>query len=254
MPKVKLKKAELYYEIHGSGPTVVFIHGLTGNHLSWWQQIPEFSRSFKCIIYDQRCFGLSDVATPENADSFVEDLYELLVHLTERDIRLVCQSWGGTIGMRFAIKYPNTVKALVIAASDGGLIDKEKSDKLVGTIPSDPKNPLSSFYSAKLLRNSPKEAFLFAGINGMNPPRPSDFFQRVRTEPPSKVLLSKLAFPTLFVSGEDDVRTPPALMNATQTLVPHSRITHISGAGHSAFFEQPHVFNHEVTSFLERPR
>ena len=34
--------AEIYYECTGSGPAVLFAHGLGGNHLSWWQQVPIF--------------------------------------------------------------------------------------------------------------------------------------------------------------------------------------------------------------------
>ena len=33
----------IYYEVAGSGPFLVFAHGLGGNHLSWWQQVPYFS-------------------------------------------------------------------------------------------------------------------------------------------------------------------------------------------------------------------
>ena len=36
----------LYYEDTGSNaPTVLFLHGAGGNHLSWWQQVPVFPRN-----------------------------------------------------------------------------------------------------------------------------------------------------------------------------------------------------------------
>jgi pimeloyl-ACP methyl ester carboxylesterase len=28
-----------YYEVHGEGPTIIFAHGLGGNHASWFQQV-----------------------------------------------------------------------------------------------------------------------------------------------------------------------------------------------------------------------
>jgi 3-oxoadipate enol-lactonase len=42
-----------------SGAPIIFLHGLGGNHLSWWQQVPYFMRSFECITVDQRGFSLS---------------------------------------------------------------------------------------------------------------------------------------------------------------------------------------------------
>ncbi len=29
--------ARLYYEVHGSGPGVLFVHGSGGHHAAWWQ-------------------------------------------------------------------------------------------------------------------------------------------------------------------------------------------------------------------------
>jgi pimeloyl-ACP methyl ester carboxylesterase len=46
----------IYYEVHGSGSTVVFIHGGNGNTLSWIHQIPYFSRDHQCIAIDLRGF------------------------------------------------------------------------------------------------------------------------------------------------------------------------------------------------------
>jgi 3-oxoadipate enol-lactonase len=38
--RLPIGKFQLYYERAGSGPAIVFLHGLGGNHLSWWQQMP----------------------------------------------------------------------------------------------------------------------------------------------------------------------------------------------------------------------
>ena len=50
----------LYYEdTGGDAPTVVFLHGAGGNHVSWWQQVPVFAEEYRCITVDQRSFGQS---------------------------------------------------------------------------------------------------------------------------------------------------------------------------------------------------
>ena len=59
MPFLPVNGIELYYEVHGEGPAIVFCHGAGGNHLSWWQQVPVFAQRFRCITYDSRAFGLS---------------------------------------------------------------------------------------------------------------------------------------------------------------------------------------------------
>src|SRR5207253_2658376 len=33
----------LYYEVTGSGPPIIFAHGLGSNHQTWWQQVPHFA-------------------------------------------------------------------------------------------------------------------------------------------------------------------------------------------------------------------
>ena len=60
MPFVKSRGAEIYYEVHGEGPVLVFAHGMGGNHLSWWQQVPEFvGRGYRVVTFDHRGFGRS---------------------------------------------------------------------------------------------------------------------------------------------------------------------------------------------------
>ncbi|HKS84767.1 MAG TPA: hypothetical protein VJR71_04760 [Pseudolabrys sp.] len=34
------------HEVTGSGPPVIFIHGMCNNHLTWWQKIPHFYDRF----------------------------------------------------------------------------------------------------------------------------------------------------------------------------------------------------------------
>ena len=40
--RLEIGKFSLYYERVGAGAPIIFLHGLGGNHLSWWQQVPYF--------------------------------------------------------------------------------------------------------------------------------------------------------------------------------------------------------------------
>ena len=73
MPRVPINGIEIDYQEHGEGEAIVFCHGAGGNLLSWWQQIPYFSKSYRCITFSHRGFGHSyDVPDGPGMKSFVE--------------------------------------------------------------------------------------------------------------------------------------------------------------------------------------
>ena len=82
----------LYYEVHGSGPFLVFAHGLGGNHLSWWQQVPHFAARYTCVTFSHRGFSPSS-APPEGPDPVVYpgDLTALIDHVGAREVCIVAQ-------------------------------------------------------------------------------------------------------------------------------------------------------------------
>src|SRR5262249_46637010 len=82
MPFLSRPGCDLYYEVTGAGPAVVFAHGLGGNHLSWWQQVPHLAERYTCVTFSHRGFGPSreDPGGPGPA-AFVGDLSALLDRL-----------------------------------------------------------------------------------------------------------------------------------------------------------------------------
>ena len=81
MPFASVNGANLYYEQHGSGPDVVFLHGAGGNHLSWWQQIAELQSDYRCTIFDTRGWGSSTGEMSLGRFVFGTDLVALMDHL-----------------------------------------------------------------------------------------------------------------------------------------------------------------------------
>ena len=95
MPRVPINGIEIDYQEYGEGDAIVFCHGAGGNLLSWWQQIPYFSESYRCITFSHRGFGHSyDVPDGPGMKSFVEDIAALLDHLEVDSTHLVSQSMG----------------------------------------------------------------------------------------------------------------------------------------------------------------
>ena len=74
MPYAPVNGIDLFYESHGDGPAIVFLHGRGGNHLAWWQQIPHFADRFRCIAIDHREFGLTkEVKNGPGRKAFADD-------------------------------------------------------------------------------------------------------------------------------------------------------------------------------------
>ena len=88
---------DLYYEDHGSGKTVVLIHGYPLSGASWERQVPPLlAAGYRVITYDRRGFGKSSQPTTGyDYDTFAEDLRKVVTKLELRDFALVGFSMGG---------------------------------------------------------------------------------------------------------------------------------------------------------------
>jgi 3-oxoadipate enol-lactonase len=249
MPKTQVNGIDLYYEVHGDGPAIVFAHGAGGNHLSWWQQVPVFARQHRCVTFDHRGFGQSlDIPNGPGSQAFVEDLKQLLDHLKVERATLVAQSMGGRTCLGFTLEYPDRVQALVMADTTGGFTDARMSQlRAEGEAALAGANPLPRTYARHFPEEQPAQAFLYEQIRGLNPPR-----REASVPGPTAEQVQALRTPTLLIVGEHDVIAPPAIMKMFQSYMPHARLTEVAGAGHSVYFEKPEAFNRIVLEFLHR--
>src|SRR5436305_13019901 len=117
----------LYYEDTGGvGPTILFLHGAGGNHLSWWQQVPVFAEEYRCVTLDQRGFGQSpDVANGPGPAALATDVLALLDHLNVRRAALVAQSMGGWSAVGAAMRAPQRFWAIAMANTVGNPTDQD---------------------------------------------------------------------------------------------------------------------------------
>src|SRR5688500_5079870 len=124
MPFAPINGINLYYEVHGAGPHLLFAHGQGGNHLSWWQQVPFFARHYTCITYDARAFGFSLDGDSRGRMSFGADAISLLDHLGVEDVRVVAHSMGGRAALPLALRDTARVRSVVFAGTVAGVSDE----------------------------------------------------------------------------------------------------------------------------------
>ncbi len=249
MPTAPVNGIDIYYETSGEGPAVVFAHGKGGNHISWWQQVPVFSPTFRCITFDHRGWGRS--LNPRGSigrEAFVDDLRGLLDHLEVQRAFLVAQSMGGLTCLGFALAHPERTMGLVLADTTGGIGDPA----VVETIRNRkaPKDVTLRAMSAGFRDGDPAGAFLYQEINLLNPPRDPEPNGFTSGEGPKAEDLAGMRVPTLLIVGEEDQVMPPPAMERSRDLIPGSRLERVPGAGHSVYFEKPDLFNRLVLDFF----
>jgi 3-oxoadipate enol-lactonase len=259
MPSTKINGIDLYYEVHGTGPAVLFAHGGGGNHLSWWQQVPVFAPNFRCVTFDHRSFGRSrDADGGPGPGAFVEDLRQLLDHLGIAKTALVGQSMGGWTVLGFTAAYPERVTALVLCDTAAGLDDPEVARAQAAALGDTPRGGLAQVltraYAADFPQRDPLRVFLYQQITGLNQHVPASLIPALMSVKHRADALIERRVPTLLIVGEEDALVPPPVMEQMARTLPHARLVKVPDAGHSVYFERPAEFNEIVVSFLHENR
>jgi 3-oxoadipate enol-lactonase len=253
----------LYYEVEGSGPFLFFAHGLGGNHLSWWQQVPHFRDCYTCVTFAHRGFApsTSPPAGPDPADN-ASDLAALVDHLGASDVRIVAQSMGGWTALEYALAHPGRVSALVLASTAGTIArapslfaDPEQlpawERKAAAAAASLQKANVHVAAGERLAREQPAAHFLYQAIDALSGVDKVKLRQKLHnglTRPADD--LRTLSVPTLWLTGDEDIVYPPFLSDILAKLMPNARVAQVSAAGHSVYFERAAEFNRLVGEFL----
>jgi pimeloyl-ACP methyl ester carboxylesterase len=64
--------------------------------------------------------------------------------------------------------------------------------------------------------------------------------------------LESIKTPTLLMTGDGDLYTPPALLRMQASHMPHAEVKIIAEAAHCANWEQPTIFNRAVLDFIRK--
>src|SRR5262245_7665257 len=161
-----------YEDTGGNGPTVLFLHGAGGNHLSWWQQIPVFAEEYRCVTLDQRGFGQSpDAAGGPGPGALAGDALALLDHLGIARAAIVAQSMGGWAAVGAAVRAPERFWAMALANTVGNLTNPEIAALRQRLAAGSPPRPPVLWHAAlgpTFRKAEPVKSFLYAEIAGTN--------------------------------------------------------------------------------------
>jgi pimeloyl-ACP methyl ester carboxylesterase len=97
------------------------IRGLGADLLAWFAQVPEFSKHFRTVVFDNRGAGRTDKPdTPYSIRQMASDVNSLLDALGIGRTALLGVSMGGMIAQEFAIQYPQKLSCLILGCTSFG--------------------------------------------------------------------------------------------------------------------------------------
>ena len=253
---VEVSGARLWYwDTGGLGEVVILAHAGTGSGLAWGYQQPVLAKAgYRVIGYSRRGHARTEV-TDGAPGSDLDDLHRLTIALGVSKFHGIGTAAGGGVMLGYAVAHPDRVRSLVIACSLGGVRD-EAYAALGAKLRPAPFNQmppefreLGPSYRAADPEGTARWVALEKIARTGAPPagRPAEAGLEWAQ-------LETLKIPILWLTGDADLYTPPALLRLFKARTPGSALEIIQGAGHSAYWEQPKAFNHVVLGFLRGRR
>jgi len=289
MSEMKWHHGNTWYRVVGdlksSKTPVMVLHGGPGAGHNYCEPIAEVlaQTGRAAVLYDQIGCGNSthlpdkpkEFWTPE---LFMEELVLLTQHLgISNKYNIVGQSWGGMLGMQFAITKPKGLNALVVAdspasmevwVSEANKLRKELPPEVEATLlkheaaetTEDPEYvaAVDVFYSRHLCR-IPQPPYVVASFeqlaadptvyHTMNGPSEFHVIGSLKNWD-IRPQLKEITAPTLLVSGQYDEATP-AMVKEIHGLIPGSKWELFAESSHMPHVEEPAKFKRVVSDFLD---
>lgn len=109
---------ELYYEVYGTGPPLVLLHGGFCVAGMFAPLIPTLSETRQVIAVELQGHGhTADIDRPLRYELMADDVAALIKHLGHENADIFGYSLGGGVALQTAIRHPEVVRKLVLAAT-----------------------------------------------------------------------------------------------------------------------------------------
>ncbi|MGW3309561.1 alpha/beta fold hydrolase [Streptomyces sp. NPDC001073] len=253
MPLADSDGTSIYYERHGSGPAILFVHGSGGHHAAWWQQVAALREEFTVVTVDLRGFGKSDAPIPPNSSrpefdgqDFPGDVVAVLDREDLADVMLVGQSIGSVAALRAGLLRPERVGSVVLGHSLGGISHPELTELAAADRAEAVRLPVIDRLLTKRFQQERADlTFLFQQMGTFNVARMQDL-RNLDTDGPSLDDIQNSGVKVAFLAGEKDAVLSVKTVTRAHELLPGSHLEIVPGAPHSMYWETPAEYNAAV--------
>jgi 3-oxoadipate enol-lactonase len=264
MPTVNVGDIDIYYEVHGEGEPLLLITALSGDLTSWIFQIPEFSRKYRVIVFDNRGAGRTDVPDiPYSTEMMADDSAGLLNALGIEKAHILGHSMGSFIAQELALKYPQLIRSLVLASAGTQetpmgkhLIDlwtrmaREGVNREIYV-----RELLLWVFTDKFFENTELVQIAVDALMTSPYPQPTHgLIHQVGAclEHNTKDRISNIIAPTVVLVGKEDILVPVRMSEELAAGINGAELVVLEGAGHGVYYEAADKFNLAVLEFLSK--
>jgi pimeloyl-ACP methyl ester carboxylesterase len=243
---------KIYYEVNGSGPALMLVHGSGGHHMAWWRQVAYLSRWYTVVTIDLRGFGNSDPVEggPDSLD-FVQDIEAVLDDAGLESCAILGQSIGALPALRVAIRRPKQVSGVILAHSMGGINDPELAELTkANRAEAEKLLIMDRLLTKEFQQGNPAETFLFKQMGTFNKARMQDLRNLSVAGPTIDEILAAKA-KLFFLNGERDAVLWTSTVRRAHEKIPGSRLYVVPNGPHSLYWERPEMFNMTVHQMLK---
>jgi len=236
----------------GTGPLVLFLHGIRGNRKDWDRQLDFCAgKGFHGAAWDARGYGGSDdYSTPLNfRDHFVGDVLRVAEFFGAKQFHLVGLSMGGRIARNVALYHSHRVYSLTVVNANPGF-NAMSADEVRRFITE--RKTRSPESIRQLLGPNPRKGAYEEVVESINMIRDESYRKTLEASVAQDrdAPIENIKVPTQIVAGEEDHVYSPELARAMATRIPGAKLVVMKGAGHLANLEQPDAFNKLLLDFL----
>jgi long-chain acyl-CoA synthetase len=223
----------------GVTDTVMFVHGYAGCAETWEHQINDFSRTHRVVVPDLRGHGQSDAPlTRYTMPEMVSDLLAISKTLDFPDkFILAGHSFGGSICLEYAARYPEQLDRLILIATAG----EYPLPAVVRWIYRLPTAFFRLVWDYRPRWNAEPHVMKRMALNNLCRWQAGPLLKQVRT-------------PTLLITGERDSYFPRRVFDELSQQIPEVDIYDVGTAKHKVQLERHQAVNRAIERFISGNR
>lgn len=264
MPEIVKDDMAIYYESHGQGDPLILIRGLGSNADHWYAQVPDLSRHWRIIVFDNR--GIARSSDPGGAftvGDMVEDTMALMDGLDISRAHVLGLSMGGMIAQELALNYPQRLRGLILVVTHcggqyavGATKDVTDAIQRVTAENSDEARlaAMPFFFAPRTMKEQPQVIQEYATVSMKYPASPEILTRQMQaiSQHDTYDRLRQITSPTLVMTGTEDVLIPPENSRILADSIPGAKLEVIPDGGHQVLIEAPQACNRAIIEFLQQ--